>query len=164
MGELAVSRDQGVLRTLLGSCVGLALYDRRWRVAGLAHAVLPVARGNDGPPGKFVDTAVPALIDAMRSAAGRRLDLTARLAGGANMFATETTRTIGTLNLEAAEAALAAVGVPVTARHCGGARGRRLSLDAATGVITIEVAGCDPFIMPESDDRRSPRGQARAHR
>ena len=28
MGEMAVAREDGVLRTLLGSCIGLALYDR----------------------------------------------------------------------------------------------------------------------------------------
>ena len=34
MGEIGVARDGGMLRTFLGSCVGLALHDRRRRIAG----------------------------------------------------------------------------------------------------------------------------------
>ena len=48
--------ERGTLRTLLGSCVGLALYDRRLRVAGLAHIVMPRARGRQRADGKLVDT------------------------------------------------------------------------------------------------------------
>ena len=40
MGDLAVSANDGVLRTLLGSCIGLALYDHTHKVGGLAHIVL----------------------------------------------------------------------------------------------------------------------------
>ncbi len=60
MGELAVSINDGVLRTLLGSCIGLALYDHTHKVGGLAHIVLPQSRDPGGPAGKFVNTAIPA--------------------------------------------------------------------------------------------------------
>ena len=39
MGEMSVASDGELLRTLLGSCIGLALYDRRRQVGGLAHIV-----------------------------------------------------------------------------------------------------------------------------
>ena len=71
MGALAVAQDNGVLRTLLGSCVGLVLYERRLKIGGLAHIVLPKApAGRCDTPGKFVDTAVPALIRKMEGLAG----------------------------------------------------------------------------------------------
>jgi len=41
IGEIGVGRDQGQLRTFVGSCVGLALYDRRIRIAGLASTSIP---------------------------------------------------------------------------------------------------------------------------
>ncbi len=143
MGELAVSMNDGVLRTLLGSCIGLALYDRRHKVAGLAHIVLPQSRSPDDPPGKYVDTAVPALCARMKTLAGRSIKPTARIAGGANMFSTSVTRTIGAHNLEATEQLLDALGIPLTGRHCGGEQGRRMSLDTTTGIITIEIVGSD---------------------
>ena len=144
MGEMAVANGEGALRTLLGSCVGLALYDRRRRVAGLAHIVLPDSRGNDQKPGKFVDTAIPGLVKDMEELAGTKLKLSARLAGGANMFATNVVRTIGEQNIEACEGLLRAMRIPIVGRHCGGEKGRNVLLDAATGVMTISVVGSEP--------------------
>ena len=105
MGALGVAEDGGVLRTLLGSCVGLVLYERRLKIGGLAHIVLPKApAGHTDTPGKFVDTAVPALIRKMEElAGGATLKLCAKLAGGANMFNTTAANTIGEQNIEAAE-------------------------------------------------------------
>jgi chemotaxis protein CheD len=145
MGQLAVARNDGVLRTLLGSCVGLILYDRASSVGGLAHVVLPSAPGPTDTPGRFVDTAVPALCEAMRRLAGRPIEPEARLAGGANMFQTEVTETIGRQNIDAAERELAGRGIPVVARDCGGGSGRRVSLDTTTGVVLVEIIGREPF-------------------
>ncbi len=147
MGELAVALQDGMLHTLLGSCIGLALYDHRRRVAGLAHVVLPQSRGNSDPPGKFVDTAVPELREQMQQLAGTDLRLSARLAGGANMFGTAVTKTIGEQNLEATERLLASHGIPILARHVGGEQGRRMTLEVATGVVTIEIVGCEPVTL-----------------
>ena len=154
MGEMSVARDDGILRTLLGSCVGLALYDRVYRVAGLAHSVLPVSLGVDAQPGKFVDTAIPALVEEMSRLVGASIEPTARLAGGANMFATEVARTIGRENVEAAERVCAALGIPVVGRHCGGEKGRRMILDSTTGLITIEIVGQDSIELHDGLRRR----------
>ena len=47
MGELAVSAEAGhtLISLGLGSCIGLALMDRRGGIAGLAHIVLPTSTG-----------------------------------------------------------------------------------------------------------------------
>lgn len=143
MGEMSVAINDGVLRTLLGSCIGLALYDRKWKVAGLAHIVLPQARGVPELPGKFVDTAIPALMKDMEKLARAPLQLTAKLAGGANMFSTSVRKTIGLLNIEATERFLAELRIPVIASHCGGEQGRRMSLDSNTGSVVVEIVGRD---------------------
>jgi chemotaxis protein CheD len=145
MGEIAVGRREGILRTLLGSCIGLALYDERRSVGGLAHIVLPEARGTPSLPGKFVDTAIPALLREMEALAGPRLRPAARIAGGANMFATTVTETVGRRNIEACERYLEAHGIPLLGRHCGGDKGRRMLLDTSTGTVTIQIVGAEPF-------------------
>jgi chemotaxis protein CheD len=143
MGEIAFARGAGTLRSLLGSCIGIALYDRGSNVAGLAHVVLPQSRGKGAPPGKFMDTAIPALIEGMEALAEGRLAAEARIAGGANMFATSVTNTVGMQNIEACERLLGEHGIPLKARHCGGEQGRRMMLDASTGVVTIEIVGAE---------------------
>jgi chemotaxis protein CheD len=145
MGQIGVARDTGTLRTFLGSCVGLALYDRRRRLAGLAHIVLPDSRGQGVPPGKYADTAVKETIRLLRELAnGETLHLTAKLAGGAKMFPFHTGMTIGDQNVLAVEQLLGAEGIAIVARSCGGEHGRRMMLDVASGVVTIETVGVTP--------------------
>src|SRR5438552_2732207 len=81
MGELAVLQGTGVLRTLLGSCIGLVLHDQKRRVGGLAHIVLPEATDPGSLPGKYADTAVPELIRRIVEAGGRPQHLAAKFAG-----------------------------------------------------------------------------------
>ncbi len=164
MGEMAVAINDGVLRTLLGSCIGVVLYDRKHKVGGVAHVVLPESRGKTDRPGKFVDTAIPALMRDMKKLAGGAIEPTARIAGGANMFATEVVETVGTQNIEACELSLEALRIPIVGRHCGGIQGRRVSLDTATGLIIIEIVGSDPIELPDGKQhRRAAHGQTRAH-
>ena len=143
MGQFAVLRTSGHLRTLLGSCLGLALYDRRVKVAALGHIVLPDSQGRGDPPGKYADTAVPAMIRHMQKMAeDETLKLAAKIAGGANMFVGNDARnTIGVQNIEAVERILEGLRIPIIGRHCGGEQGRRMQLDAATGAVTIDIVG-----------------------
>ncbi len=145
MGEMSVASNGDELRTLLGSCVGLALHDRRHKVGGLAHIVLPCAHGRTDRPGKFVDTAIPALIAKMERLAGPRLILVAKLVGGASMFSMALSAQIGQQNTESCERLLNALGIPIVAMHCGGQHGRRMSLNTATGKVLIEIVGQDPI-------------------
>jgi chemotaxis protein CheD len=89
MGELAASGTPGhVLVSLgLGSCIGLALLDRRARIAGLAHIVVPAADGQAAEnPRKFADLALPELLDAVQELGAGRMRLEAVVVGGASMF------------------------------------------------------------------------------
>ncbi len=149
IGRWAVAAAPVKIRTLLGSCVGVVLYDRVIRLGGLAHVVLPEARGAVDHPGKYADTAIPGmLIDLGRKLGGNAQPrLVAKLVGGAKMFQVSSTRdinsglNIGQRNQEAIERILAELGIPILARDLGGETGRRMTLDTASGVITIKVPG-----------------------
>jgi chemotaxis protein CheD len=145
MGELAVSATAGdVLVSLgLGSCIGLALLDRRVGVAGLAHVVLPAAEGhNHGEAGKFADRAVPRLIEEIVALGGRRLRLEAVLAGGASMFAVRDTGPgVGSRNDTAVRDELRAQRIPVVAAATGGTRGRTIRVLVSTAEVTVREAG-----------------------
>ncbi len=149
IGQWAVAAAPAKIRTLLGSCVGVVLYDRVAKLGGLAHIVLPSSRGVDRPPGKYADTAIPAVIaDLERRLGGKvRSRLIAKLAGGASMFQLDPSLrdnsrlNIGQQNQEAIEQILADLMIPVLARDLGGTSGRRLTLDTASGIVTIKVPG-----------------------
>lgn len=147
MGELDVMRGGGVLRTLLGSCIGLVLYDRQNVVGGLAHIVHPDSSGRTGPPGKYADTALTELLKLIEQKGGRPRNLTARYAGGSNMFGTSQLNQIGLLNITAVAKLLKAAGIPVLATDCGGGKGRQLAFEIATGEVTVEILGGTPISL-----------------
>lgn len=143
MGELFTGTGNTTFKTLLGSCVGLALYDRSVRIGGLAHVMLPSSEGHEGPPGKFADTALAELIDQIEQLGGQRHRLIARFAGGARMFSTAVVSTIGDQNLDAIRNELKAESIPVIASHCGGTQGRRMTFRLENGTISIETVGAE---------------------
>lgn len=147
MGQFQVLRHEGSLRTLLGSCIGLVLHDAHNRVGGMAHIVLPTSSGPDQPLGKFANTAVPELIRLIALSGGRPINLSAKLAGGANMFGTSNRNSIGDQNLAMVERLLNERSIPVVGRHCGGQQGRRMSYDVTTGNVLVELVGGEAIAL-----------------
>lgn len=146
IGQWAVAAAPTRIRTLLGSCVGVILHDRVARLGALAHVVLPDSRGVKDHPGKFADTAIPAMIEDMerRLQVKTRGRLVAKLAGGARMFAVENATAalnIGQLNGEAVERILGELRIPIVARDLGGVSGRHLTLDTSSGIVAIKIPG-----------------------
>ena len=145
MAGIGVCQHQGVMRTLLGSCIGVALYERKLKLTGLAHIVMPDSTGRDQSLGKYADTAIPEMIRQMTSLARvAKLSLTAKIAGGANMFSHVTrnqTNTIGDQNIVAVEEALASCQIPILGRNLGGTFGRRMVVDVESGVVQIHIVG-----------------------
>jgi chemotaxis protein CheD len=144
MGELAISDTPGdVLVSLgLGSCIGLALVDKRAGVAGLAHIVLPETAGNPRPEAmnKFADHAVPALVDGMVERGASRVFMQAALVGGASMFAAAGLE-VGQRNAVAVRELVAARRLNVVAEAVGGSRGRTVKVDVASGSVSVREAG-----------------------
>lgn len=145
MGELAVSRVPGhVLVSLgLGSCIGLALIDRRMGVAGLAHIVLPQSQGEAGEnPRKFADFAIPQLIAELEALGTRTIRLEAALVGGASMFAVSASSLeVGQRNEAAVRELLEQHRIPVVAAATGGSRGRTIRVEVGTSKIVVREAG-----------------------
>jgi chemotaxis protein CheD len=142
MGELQASRTAGhVLVALgLGSCIGLALTDRRMGVAGLAHIVLPESQGHAVENRrKFADLAIPELVTELVDLGAMQARLEAVLVGGATMFAPGLQ--VGQRNEIAVRALLGALGIPVVASATGGSLGRTMRVDVATGDVTVREAG-----------------------
>jgi chemotaxis protein CheD len=145
MGELAASKTEGdrLVSLGLGSCIGLALLDRRVGVGGLAHIVLPASAGHpELNQLKFADHAVPELIARVVALGARRGMIEAVLVGGASMFGgTGPAHEVGQRNEAAVRAALAAVRIKVVAADTGGSRGRTVRLDPRAGLVTVRAAG-----------------------
>lgn len=143
----AVGREGDVLVTLgLGSCVAVLLHDPVARVGGMAHVLLPeasLARDRSNPA-RFASTAVPLLVEEVCAAGGRKGRLTARLAGGASMFAnlmSPDTLNMGERNVIAARKALEELGIPVVGEAVGADYGRSVRFRVGEGVVVVSSVG-----------------------
>jgi chemotaxis protein CheD len=147
MADLNVTRAPGVLTTLgLGSCVGIALYDPTVKVAGLAHIMLPDSKliQNNSNTAKFADTAIVRLLNDMMKLGAKRERCKAKIAGGAQMFAFNSTNDnmrIGDRNVEATLKWLKLINIPLLARETGADFGRTVELYAEDGRFLIKTIG-----------------------
>lgn len=144
ISEMAVVKgNASVITYALGSCVGVALYDSARGIAGLAHVMMPSSgeiRDANINPGKFADTAVPELLKKMSLAGANTHVLTAKIAGGAQMFAmTSPTMNIGERNVAAVKEALALKGIRIIASDTGLNYGRTVEFFAENGIYRIKT-------------------------
>jgi chemotaxis protein CheD len=145
VADLRVGVENDVLVTLgLGSCVAILLHDAEARVGGLAHVLLPspaLARRDDNPA-KFPQSAVPRLIELMVADGASPRRITARLAGGASMFAALAppgTIQMGERNLVAARQVLRNHNVPLVGEAVGGDFGRTVRLQVNDGQVEVST-------------------------
>ena len=141
MTQSATGSDGELLTSVLGSCVGVAMIDCVRNIGGFVHIVLAESRGQAGTPGKFADTAIPALIHELVLKGADRNRLQAKIAGGSSMFSTKGSIQIGEDNITAVLEHLGTAGIPLVAKHVGGNLGRKVELDCSTGVFTVEIFG-----------------------
>lgn len=123
----------------LGSCIGTCLYDSRLHIAGLSHVLLPdsgIVKTLDNPM-KYADTALAALLREMEFAGASRARLTAKIAGGAKMFATTGT-SVGERNIVAVKNELSRLGICIIAEDTGSNYGRTLEFRPENGSVMVK--------------------------
>jgi chemotaxis protein CheD len=122
----------------LGSCVALAMWDPKARVAGLAHFMLPSGPLTH-PPVKFVDSGLPQFFSEFKRRGGDPKRAEMKAAGGAAMLAVmASTMEIGKRNAEALQAALGAHGLRLHRSDLGGKAGRTVQLEPSTGRLLVK--------------------------
>lgn len=149
VGDYKIAKAPMALKTLLGSCIGVALYDNVTRVGGLLHIMLPKREPNSNQKiSKYADTGLPAMINQMVNVAGaKRPALTAKLFGGARVFATSGPMfDIGKRNEEEVRRVLQETGIKIIACKTGGNKGYNITFDTSTGKITCRVFGEAPVV------------------
>ncbi|MDM7925163.1 MAG: chemotaxis protein CheD [bacterium] len=142
ISELKVTPSPDVLRTVVGSCIALCLYDRVRSIGGMVHILMPEHDGKqDTPPGRYADTGVPALIREMQRSGSRVSGLEAAFFGGASMFASGSngTRGIGLRNADVVREILSEYRISVRDEDVGGTLGRRVVFHCETGRIDVSM-------------------------
>ncbi len=145
ISDYKVARNPNVFVTYaLGSCVGICLYDKQLKIGGLSHIMLPESsmfNKSDINRMKFADTAIVDMVqDIMRLGADRKR-LTAKIAGGAQMFEVQQGSLVGTIgdrNVVSVKNVLHSLKIPIIAEDTGLNYGRTVYFDLDTGIMKVQ--------------------------
>ena len=146
-GESRLVKEPTMLRTLLGSCVGIAFRVPRLGVGALCHPMLPrpplkLAASLSRTAGRrYVDYAIRDLARQFDALGASRDEVEVKLFGGGDvlvMSANSKRPTVGRLNSEVAIKVLAEEGFVVTASSLGGERGVNIHFNTETGEVLLQ--------------------------
>lgn len=141
-GMIHAERAGCVVRTVLGSCVAVCLYDPATRCGGINHYILPLWNGDGLPSPRYGNVAIAKLIERMLGFGCLRGNLRAKLfGGGAVLGASAGLLNVGERNVQLADDLLAEERVPVVARDVGGGFSRKVLFNTETGEVLMRKLG-----------------------
>jgi len=147
MADMNLCSAPDAITTLgLGSCVGIVLYDATKKLCGMVHVMLPDSTQirNNQNLAKFADTGIEALLTELLKLGANRRCITAKIAGGAQMFAFTTNNDmlrVGERNVEATKRKLSQLGIPILAEDTGLTYGRTIEFYPENGNLVIKAVG-----------------------
>jgi len=146
-GEFAVGDAACRIRTVLGSCISIALWCPGVRVGAMSHCLLPTrgregvarARGLElrGLDARYADEALQLMLHELERRHVRAVQCRAKIFGGGNMFPSQRAAgvPVGRRNGEAARGLLQAHGIEVVSESLFGDGHRQVVFDVATGDV-----------------------------
>lgn len=144
-GEYYSSSEDIVISTILGSCVAVALFDRRTGIGGLNHFMLPGAVDASNPilspNAKYGMYAMELLINDMMKKGVRKADLVAKVFGAASVLDLSDDAVgnrIPLSNIEFTFTYLEGEGIPVEAKDVGGQEPRKIFFYTKTGKVLLK--------------------------
>jgi chemotaxis protein CheD len=145
--ESRLVREPTILRTLLGSCVGIAFRIPRLGVGALCHPMLPrsptksTAILNRSAGCRYVDFAIQDLARHFNRLGASCYEVEVKLFGGGDVLLTasdDARPSVGKLNIEAAMKVLDEEGFAVSASSLGGKRGVNIRFNTQTGEVLLQ--------------------------
>lgn len=152
IADIKVGKSPEVLRTTLGSCMGIVLYDPDLKIGGISHIMLANdTTGKDSKlyPFKYGETALPLLIKMMADAGSRPGAYSARIFGGSSMFKglnSSFLQNIGDGNIAIVRQFLINNKIPLVLEDVGGHDGRTISLYLDDGRVLLKKSGIEKYL------------------
>jgi chemotaxis protein CheD len=142
IGQAKFTSSGQTLQTILGSCVGIGLLLPEKKLFGLAHCLLPLAPPDErGTEARFVDHAVPLLLELMGIIGPDARKVEAVLVGGGCMLGDVLGRKsglIGSDNVLAARQVLKQKSIRIVFEDVGGHFGRQLFIHGDSGSYDVK--------------------------
>ncbi|MGB9361908.1 MAG: chemotaxis protein CheD [Candidatus Sulfotelmatobacter sp.] len=146
-GESHLAHQATIIRTILGSCVGISFWSARLGIGGLCHCQLPRWPAKPTAPlspvirRRYVDFAIRDFARQFDELGASRSEVQVKLFGGADVLVVNNSisskPTVGKLNCLAAIEVVEAEGFAVVASSLGGTSGLNIQFDTRTGEVCL---------------------------
>jgi chemotaxis protein CheD len=147
-GESHLVREPTILRTVLGSCVGVTFWHQRLGIAAICHPMLPKCPPEPGKLSvaaarRYVDYAIRDLAKRLDALGVSRRETQVKLFGGADVLMVERDNpdrpTVGRMNADRALLILAEEGYSVIAQRLGGRKGFHIDFLTTSGEVRLRT-------------------------
>ena len=142
IGGVHASGEPQVIKTLLGSCISVCLFDPERGIGGMNHFMLPRGSSDDGDSSRFGVHAMDCLIGVMMKLGADRRRFVAKVFGGAHVLnMAESANGVPQQNIEFIKEFLEDEGFPILSQDVGGYHPRHVHFFTATGRAFIKRVG-----------------------
>jgi len=144
-GQVFVSGEGKSIVLILGSCVGVCIWDEVNAIGGATHYLLPSWDGTGVASPRYGNVAISILVQKLLEAGASRAQLRAKVFGGGCLFdsmresGAHKEQHLGSRNVEMALETLTKAQIPVVATVVGVDRGQRIVFRTKTGDAEIKV-------------------------
>lgn len=141
-GEYYFGNEYATVKTLLGSCIAITMWDSKGKVGGMCHYKLP-KRLNDGYAvldGSYGEDAVLLFVHSLRQFMLKPDDMIVGVFGAGNMFSKivdTDDSSVGVKNIKMAYRLLKRYGFSISHKSLGGNVSRNVSLNLFNGCVEV---------------------------
>jgi chemotaxis protein CheD len=162
-GESHLVTRPAVIRTILGSCVGVTFLVPRLGIGALCHPMMPRCPSTERDAmsvragRRYVDFAIREMARQLESLGADRAEAVVKLFGGndvLNVTGSKSQPTIGKQNSDAALRVLAEEGFTLAASSLGGTTGVHISFETVNGEVLLRRLGTGM----KATQRKAPKG------
>lgn len=147
IAEMVISSnpDEVLIAANLGSCLGIAIVDKRTGLSGLIHCLLPLSKSDPekaaNNPCMYVDTGVVHILNAMIGRGCKKENLEIMVAGGANINDASNVFEIGKKNFTIFRKIMWKNELLIAAQDVGENCSRTVSVFVGNGSVTVKKNG-----------------------
>jgi chemotaxis protein CheD len=156
--EMCFTDHPTLVVTVLGSCLSVTMYNRRKKLGGICHSLLPrcpdkmTCPKGCGKVFKYVDCSIRHMVRLFDRRNVKRSEIEVKCFGAADMFSrkieTPSTVSVGRQNVQTAEDVILSEGLRILKSDVGGRMGRKILFYTDTGEVflkrltKVNISGC----------------------
>jgi chemotaxis protein CheD len=146
--EICFTDHPALVVTVLGSCLSVTMYNRRKKLGGICHSLLPrcpdkmtCAKGC-GNAFKYVDCSIRHMVKLFDRRNVKRSEIEVKCFGAADMFLRKNKtcgiESVGNQNVKTAEEVILSEGLSILKIDIGGLQGRKILFYTDTGDVLLK--------------------------